>query len=349
MNRHTVRTALLFAFCCARGLHAAEPEQLRFEHKDWELACDNTRTCRAAGYQADDAEPGVSILLTRAAGPAQQTHVKLQLADIGARLPDRVQMRIGERQLGMVRIDDDAKGELTEEQAAALLAALLKNTAISWTSGSTIWTLSTAGANAVLLKMDEFQGRLDTPGALVRKGKRPELAVAASLPVPEMLAALVKDERSDPQLVPAKQRAALLAELRKTLPNDNDNNCDRYENKVRNPNNIDIYRLSGQKLMVRIACWYGPYNSGDAHWVINARPPYAPVMVTKNGTDYTAGQIHANHKGRGIGDCMSSDTWTWDGRRFVHTSSQTTGMCKGIAAGGAWELPTLVVYVRKPK
>ena len=23
-----------------------------FEHKDWEIACDNTGTCRAAGYQA---------------------------------------------------------------------------------------------------------------------------------------------------------------------------------------------------------------------------------------------------------------------------------------------------------
>jgi hypothetical protein len=40
---------------------AAESQQFPFVHHDWEIACDNTRTCRAAGYQADDAERGVSI------------------------------------------------------------------------------------------------------------------------------------------------------------------------------------------------------------------------------------------------------------------------------------------------
>jgi hypothetical protein len=349
MTRHSFRTALLLTAFCAPGLHAAEHRQLRFEHKDWELACDNTRTCRAAGYQADDAETGVSVLLTRDAGPDQPVRLQLQLADIGGPLPSSVQMRINGRQLGTVTIDKDAKGELSAAQTTALLAAVLKDTPVSWTAASSSWVLSTAGANAVLLKMDEFQGRIGTPGALVRKGQKPESTVAAPLAAPALVAALVKDESSDPRLIPPKQRPILLAELSKTLPNDEDNNCDRYEDKVGKPDNIRIYRLSEQHLMVSIACWYGPYNSGDAHWVINVRPPYAPVMVTKNGTDYENGRIHANHKGRGIGDCMSGDTWTWDGRRFVHTSSMTTGMCKGIAAGGAWELPTLVVQVRKPK
>ena len=27
---------------------------LYFQHQDWELACDNTGICRAAGYQTDD-------------------------------------------------------------------------------------------------------------------------------------------------------------------------------------------------------------------------------------------------------------------------------------------------------
>src|SRR5688572_12803588 len=41
-----------------------------FSHHDWELACDNTGTCRAAGYQSDDDDLAMSLLLTRAAGPA---------------------------------------------------------------------------------------------------------------------------------------------------------------------------------------------------------------------------------------------------------------------------------------
>jgi hypothetical protein len=267
--------------------------------------------------------------LTRDAGPDQPVRVQLQLADIGGPLPSSVQMRINGRQLGTVTIDKDAKGELSAAQTTALLAAVLKDRPVSWRAASSSWMLSTAGANAVLLKMDEFQGRIGTPGALVRKGQKQESTVAAPLAAPELV--------------------VLLAELSKTLPNDEDNNCDRYEDAVGKPDNIKIHRLSDQHLMVSVACWYGPYNSGDAYWVINVRPPYAPVMVTKSGTDYENGRIHANHKGRGIGDCMSSETWTWDGRRFVHTSSMSTGMCKGIAAGGAWELPTLVVQVRKPK
>ena len=42
---------------------------LYFQHQDWELACDNTGTCRAAGYQSDDDfEQPISMLLTRQAG-----------------------------------------------------------------------------------------------------------------------------------------------------------------------------------------------------------------------------------------------------------------------------------------
>ncbi len=41
------------------------PAGVNFTHHDWELACDNTRTCRAAGYQSDDDQLPVSVLLTR--------------------------------------------------------------------------------------------------------------------------------------------------------------------------------------------------------------------------------------------------------------------------------------------
>jgi len=54
--------------------------RLQFEHKDWEIARDNTRTCRAAGYQIGDVVPNASVLLTRKAGPHQPVVVALQLA-----------------------------------------------------------------------------------------------------------------------------------------------------------------------------------------------------------------------------------------------------------------------------
>jgi hypothetical protein len=349
MIHRPVHIALLLSVFSLSALHAAEPTQLRFFHKDWELACDNTRTCRAAGYQDDEAEAGVSVLLTRTAGPNQIPSIQMQLADTGSPLPNTVQLHIAGRQLGAIKLDGDAKGELGAVQSAALLAALLKDAPISWTAKGASWTLSTKGANAVLLKMDEFQGRLDTPGALVRKGRKPESSVASALPVPELVAAAVQSDKPDAHLVPVKQRSVLLAELRKTLGQEDGNSCESFEENVRDPAKLSAYRLSEGHLLVAVACWVAAYNSGDAYWVINAQAPYAPVLVTNVGSDYSKGMIYAIQKGRGMGDCVSSETWTWDGRRFLHTASMSTGMCKGIAAGGAWELPTLVIKVKEPK
>ncbi|STW09638.1 Protein of uncharacterised function (DUF1176) [Klebsiella grimontii] len=42
--------------------------------------------------------------------------------------------------------------------------------------------LSGEGAYAVLLKMDDVQGRIGTPGALTKKGDRPENSVRAAIP-----------------------------------------------------------------------------------------------------------------------------------------------------------------------
>ena len=97
-------------------------------------------------------------------------------------------MHIDGRALGEVKIGDNATGELTAVQTAALLGALAKNARLSWSAKGKSWTVSTKGANAVLLKMDEFQGRLGTPGALVRKGTKSEATVLPALPAPEITA-----------------------------------------------------------------------------------------------------------------------------------------------------------------
>ncbi len=83
--------------------------------------------------------------------------------------------------------------------------------------------------------------------------------------------------------------------------------------------------------------------------MINAAPPFAPVLVTTSGTDADEPSVMASHKGRGAGDCRSHDAWTWNGAAFIHTSSATTGMCRMVAAGGAWELPRIVSEVRSAR
>ena len=339
---------LIYAFLVAStATAAANLPSTSFSHKDWELACDNTRTCRAAGYHPEDDGPNATVLLTRAAGPNQPITVQLQLPDDEEHpAPSQVAMTVDGRDLGTVRVDPKSNiGNLSPAQVEALLPALLKDGRITWRAKRTTWTISTAGVNAVLLKMDEFQGRLDTPGALVRKGTKPEESALAPIPAPEIKAAPVIRDSKSAKLTTSQTRD-LMAALRKTVK---DGSCELVDKKSEGADTLDVHRLTKDKLLVSHACWTAAYNSGDGYWVVDARPPYSAVLVTTSATDYDDGVISSMQKGRGIGDCIGTATWTWDGKSFVQTSAATTGMCRQIAAGGAWELPTLVTRVHKAR
>ena len=51
-------------------------------YQDWDLVCDNTGTCRMAGYQDESSDP-VSILFTRAAGENAAVEGKLTISPFG--------------------------------------------------------------------------------------------------------------------------------------------------------------------------------------------------------------------------------------------------------------------------
>ncbi|RYZ84386.1 MAG: DUF1176 domain-containing protein, partial [Moraxellaceae bacterium] len=86
---------------------------------------------------------------------------------------------------------------------------------------------------------------------------------------------------------------------------------------------------------------------GYGYWLINAQKPYQPQRITAAASDYADGIISADQKGRGLGDCWAHQAWTWNGQQFIHSAESTTGMCRMIELGGAWELPTRVTLVKK--
>lgn len=87
----------------------------------------------------------------------------------------RLSMSINEQTLGKTRFDKNSMvSSLSAKQVAALIAALKGTSEIHWTDGENWWELSNQGAAAVLLKMDEYQGRIGTQGALMRKGPKGE-------------------------------------------------------------------------------------------------------------------------------------------------------------------------------
>lgn len=318
---------------------------LYFSHHDWEIACDSKRTCRAAGYHSDNAERKVSVLLTRTAGPGSEVRGEFMLGAYGdedqafiATLPKNLKLtlRVNGRSYGLISISTDTlTGELPPSQLAALIAHLPNKAEITWSNSKNTWQLSDQGAAAVLLKMDEFQGRLGTPGALIRKGKRSE----DSVPQPPVIPVVKYPSPLPTRPADAKVakhpalRPALLATLK-----DDDFCTDLQENE--NPE-IRIERLSENKLLASVQCWQAAYNTGRGYWIINTRPPFQPQLVTTAASEYSDGSISAAQKGRGLGDCWSTDAWTWNGQTFIHTESTSTGMCKLMGAGGAWALPRL--------
>ncbi len=341
---------LLALACPLTALAAAPAKSLYFQHHDWVVACDNTLTCRAAGYATDD-DSTLSVLLTRKGGPDQaiQGRLTLQPEEGQTQPKGALHLRIQQQDLGVLAT---AKGEgthsLNAAQTSALLSALVRDGGISVTDGAGHrWPLSDKGAAAVLLKIDEYQGRLGTPGAVMRKGSTSESSVPAALPVPVVRKAATLDSTpDDPAFARLAASPTLRAALRATLEDDSCEGLQETDADVPLSNSpLQVQRLDAQHVLVTVPCWRGAYNIGDGYWVARPQAPFQAQWVTSDAIDYADGQIIAAQKGRGLADCMSHATWTWDGTNFIATSEVAPGLCRGVP-GGTWELPMLDSEVR---
>lgn len=341
-----------YGFMIAGGLLAfaahAQPSNIDFSHEDWQVVCDNTRTCRIAGYSALDSDMPVSVLLTREAGrdTAISGEVKVGRYDTSSAASADDQPS----QLVINGTDYGALGELnaqtgalrlSDKQVQALIDALAGNSRIEFTASNQRWLLSDQGAAAVLLKADEAQGRLHTTTAFIRRGPHSQSSLAAlAMPVVYKVAPVNRETTasvaglSDEQL-----REALLSSV-------HDDRCSALSRE--NDDGVDwqIYQLDDKRFLVSHLCWSAAYNFGYGMWLINREAPYQPSLITTQASDYGDGEITAAHKGRGLGDCYATTQWTWTGDDFVKSYEGSTGMCRLIEAGGAWELPTYVTEVR---
>ncbi|RTQ31788.1 DUF1176 domain-containing protein [Variovorax gossypii] len=330
--RIAAAAALSFA---ALSAGAAGKDGVSFSHNDWELACDNTRTCRAAGYQsegADITEP-VSMLITRKAGPGTSIEIELQTGGEKA-TKGPVRFKVGKAALSGLK---DSSTSLDQDQVRAVLPELLKNDdATLMDRGGQKWVLSLSGLNAVLLKMDEVQGRVGTPGALVRRGSKPESTVLPPVPAPVVHVVVPPKARPGDDGLAAR----IFPSLKQSDAKDGCNNHDDF-----NAKSLNVSRLTDRKVLLSFGCGMGAYNYSSLLWIANDKPPYAPVAIEANGDfDEKDGSVTSSMKGRGIGDCWSSETWSFNGKDFVRTAAAGDGMCRGFA-GGAWSLPRYVTRV----
>ena len=330
----------MFAFFSGIALcvHNGMAEGFSFSHKDWELACDNTRTCRAAGYQANGDERLVSMLLTREAGPNTPVSMELQLDDKGK--PADVRAQVGE-----LIISSLAVGKIPQKEAAKLLAVMPDEEKMILTAGDKQWKLSLAGLKAMLLKMDNKQRRIGAPGALIAKGTKPEQQVLPPVPIKTVAVSVVPPT--------TKEDEKVLAALKEFL----DAECDASQTaKDACKTERKIERLSEDKLLISLLVDRAAYNQTIAVWIVNDKPPYNPTPAIEGGLVYNSakesavevlqstGILESSAKGREMADCWNWASWAWTGKSFEKANESSTGMCKGFSSG-AWSLPTFVSEV----
>ena len=315
-------------------------------YQDWDLVCDNTGTCRMAGYQDESSDP-VSILFTRAAGENAAVEGKFTIlqfgeADRDVQVGQDIEIWLNGKSLGKVKhISDDAPDKLTEEQTKALLSGLKKESEIRLTYGKTTLKVSDKGAAAAMLKMDEFQQRLNTPSALIRQGQEKH-AVLAPKVEPKIDAVSVKNRKTTELKLGEKQYDNVLALLRKAHDGCVDEDLESQD--------ITIYPLTHNKVLAEALCFEGAYQGTNYYAVLDDKLSKVEQVLAEQyneaGYDEKQGYafVRGSYKGRALGDCLAGQDAVWNGKIFIRTSEWTAGSCKGLP-GGTWQLPIFVSNV----
>ncbi len=323
--------------------------------RDWIVACDNTRTCRAFGMPkqdtmigvalridrggAADAQPVISIVLDRDTGGT--TGLRLSASVDGGAATDIIVGRGASQDEETITVTDRALAE-------RLIADIRRGQSLRVTvhpAGNQQEPpdpISLDGAMAALLWMDEQQGRIGSRGALARPGDG-----RARPPLPTEPPRAAAERRLPNQGDVARRleavRAPVLAAFR-ALPTDT---CEDEDNPA-----IAAHRLAERLLLVAVQCWRGAYQSSDIHFLVSegavpqvrpasfprprkpspdARPePHDDAILTTSDVDAATGRVAHFAKGRGIGDCGEVAEWQWDGERFRPVRFDVMPTCRGL-------------------
>ena len=319
-------------------------------YQDWDLICDNTGTCNMVGYQ--DGSNLVSLLFRREAGENAAVKSSLKISvNNGSDKGKPVEIRINGKLLSVVpKMEDIALEQqvvaLDEKQTDALLTALKNNADIKFISGQFRGKLSNKGAKAAMLKMDEFQQRLDTPSALIRQGQEKH-AVLAPQDVPKIQLAYIKNPRKTKLKRGEKQFDAVLALLRKSADSSAIDYClslhDDSEQKT-----ITLYSLTQGKVLAEAVCISGSAAYTGYYAVMdNKLSKVEQVLEDQYNFAYYDEKLNAlivegSYKSSGLAESWYGYEAAWNGKTFITTAEHTSGSSKGFI-GGAWGgLPTFV-------
>ena len=344
------------------GAAAAGPSGMR-HFGDWYVGCDNALTCRAIQPQEDQGDDAPYIVLDRDGGPDARprlhfggTGVSLD-KDLAWKVDDKPPVLAPASAVTQTAAGEDGTPGISElgDPAATgpLLAAMRDGTAVSF--AATLAELPAAkpialkGLAAALLFMDDVQGRVGTVTALARLGTKPASAVPAVPPLP----LIVPDPLAKGEALPDEAPKSVMARHLRSIGKDTE--CEDFGD--RNDISVRQLRLSGDRILILIACWRAAYQAGETAYLATSAKPDAAAPLLFETVDEASGKVVATmksvtdadgfdddpaqfasfHKGRGIGDCGTGWTWTWSRGKMRLTSYVTMPACRGIGEdSGDW-------------
>ena len=298
------------------------PEERAF--RDWRAVCDNAGRCSA--YGANGLSTGWIILSRDAGAEAPLRVVAGQAAwdEEEAGAPPR--LTLDGRAIQLPREPD---------RTLALARDLAQGRTLSIGVNDQAVEVSLAGAAAALLWIDERQGRLGTPGTVMRPGDAAADGVPGPAPLPVVTAVRAPAQTGIPQsgltLPPPLQR---LPEVRACL--------DELW-----PGAEPIHsaaHLSDGVYLWGVECFRGAYNLGQRFWITgedgaDPRPANLPTAsgeatneLVNAAFDPASGTLDAFARGRGLGDCGVIQEWAWTGQAFVLTREVSMPECAGMSA-----------------
>jgi hypothetical protein len=311
---------------------AASPIAEMKTFRDWVVGCDNGRLCQASAMAPEGGAIGATLTVRRgpegAAIPDVWFHTwEVEASDLaadGKPLRLRIRKTQDEYQRDGYAIDRADAVRLLDALRAAKLVEVIDR------SGNSAEAISVNGATAALLYIDEQQRRLDTQGALVRRGPKP----SSSVPAPPALPVRKSVKRSPKP--PAKLSHAFIAKVRK------DNDCaEETDAELISHDRLDSRHTLA---IITLRCLSGAYNFISENYVItdDGGPPREARFDDNEGReegdmlhynlfwDAKARRLHAGFKGRGIGDCGGRQEYVWDGLQFRLVAVSGMDDCRGV-------------------
>jgi len=338
---------MLMLIALLSALATPSPGELK-SFGDWTIGCDNGRACRAVSLmEMETSENQLTLQISR--GPLAADVAQIRIANIEKREPGQPVRFIVDGKMMVATVTFPADGD-------AIILGLDQKLSAQFQTGRRLelrdaedvllGSTSLNGFKEAVAEIDARQGRSHTVTALAQVGPMP----ATIVPTPPALPLIT------PRKPPKEDILKLTSDETKRLLGIGA--CDLGDEP---PITTDAVRLDGKTWLGLVSCAMGSYNVMTAPVLISGRGkarraklaefdflPSASASVTSPllanaNWDPTTGELVSYAKGRGLGDCGTTETYVWDGKRFRLISQMAMGECRGVID---W-IPTWRAKVRR--